>query len=292
MKCTFETKSFTYTGKTGTAELCENTAVVTLPGITREYTAVQISDLHIAALGEGDTEKEAALARHEIDMWGWQSVPVTHDGVTVKSTAAACSLVIERINELAPDAVFVCGDISDIGTRNSYLRTAEIISKIVPPKFLTPGNHEQINAATPPHIAEAFEALYGEVNPVDIFHLGKIKIIRLDSSRTAFTDEQRETVERELSCGEPAVIFTHVPVFTDHLLSVTGPAWAEYFLAGMPKHDEATIRFAKMIREKKPLVIAGHTHAKLDYPDREPLQLISTPCFTGYYRIIHFIPEV
>lgn len=292
MKCTFENKTFTYTGKTGTAELTENVAVVTLPGITREHTFVQISDLHIADWKEGDSKSDIKLAKHEIDMWGWQSTHVFHDGVEEHSTVYASNLVIERINEISPEAVLVCGDISDIGTKSSYEKTREVVSRIEPKTFLTPGNHEQYNAETPVPVAEAFTALYGKVNPVDVFRAGEIKIIRLDSSRTAFTDEQRELVEAELDKNEPAVIFTHVPMFTEHLLSVTGIGWAEYFLAGMPKHDEATIRFAEMIRERKPVVIAGHTHAKLDYPDEEPLQLISTPAFTGYYRIIRFVPEV
>lgn len=291
MKCLFDTNTFRYTGKTGTAELTENTAVVTLPGITREHTFIQISDLHIAGWREDDTPGDIALAKRQIEAWGSQSTHVFHDGIEEQSTAYAANLVIDRINELSPDAVLVCGDIADIGARSSYEKSREIISRLEPPTFLTPGNHEQYSAQTPALTAEAFTALYGRANPVDVYRVGEIKIIRLDSSHTAFTDEQRKTVERELANGEPAVIFTHVPMFTEQLLSVTGLDWAEYFLAGMPKHDEATIRFAAMIREKKPVVIAGHTHAKLDYPDEEPLQLISTPAFTGYYRVIRFVPE-
>lgn len=292
MKCTFETKEIPFTGSTGTATLTENTAVVTLPGITREYTFAQLSDLHIADWSEGDTEEEIALAKHEIDMWGYQSVSVDDgSGEGTHHVVPIDTLVIERINSLDPDCVLVCGDISDIGTRTSYLRTKEVVSKLTPPTFLTPGNHERLTPETPAHIADAFAQLYGKVEPVEVYRVGEIKIIRPDSSFSQFTDAQRERVEAELDDGTPAVIFTHIPFFTDKLLSVTGPGWAEYFLAGNEKHDEPTKRFAEMIRERKPVVIAGHTHAKLDFPDDEPLQLISTPAFTGYYRIIKFVPE-
>lgn len=289
--CEFGSKKINYLGSFASAELTENTATVTFPNITRKYTFVQISDLHIDHFTEGDSDEDFALTDEGIKCWEPGSTPLTAnaDGRVYHSVHDVIRLLVERINDIAPDAVFLCGDVSDAPTASSYEKTYELISGLRVPYVATPGNHEVYRENYSERALRAYRALYPEQPTVSSLQIGEVKIINLNSSLVQQTDENRLILEKELT--DSSIIVTHVPFFTEGLLRVTSESFASYFLAGMPNHKPDTVRFAEMIRERKPLVCAGHAHCTFDHPGEEPLQLVSAPAFDGFYRVITLVPE-
>lgn len=88
----------------------------------REFTLVQISDLHIKAAGQ--------LTYKKVD------------------TYLALQQVIEQINRMVPpaDAVVVTGDLTDFGRDEEYHQARQLLDSLNMPWFAIPGNHDDRQA--------------------------------------------------------------------------------------------------------------------------------------------------
>lgn len=88
-----------------------------------KYTLVQISDLHV---GESGYRKDMIVT------------------------------AIDEINELKPNFVVVCGDLTWNGIREQYLEAHSLLQTLESPKLLTLGNHDAANVGY-----MIFEELFG-----------------------------------------------------------------------------------------------------------------------------------
>ncbi|MCX8007015.1 MAG: metallophosphoesterase [Coriobacteriia bacterium] len=84
--------------------------------------------------------------------------------------------VVDEVNELAPDAVVVTGDLTDMGFRQEFKAAKRLLSRIkVPRMMVLPGNHDARNVGDM-HFEELFGARSNEMA------FDGVRILGLDSS--------------------------------------------------------------------------------------------------------------
>ena len=71
-------------------------------------------------------------------------------------TASALEKVVAHINQMnpLPDLVFATGDLADGGSQESYRLAHDLLSRLSPPLYIVPGNHDHkdnLAAAFPDH---------------------------------------------------------------------------------------------------------------------------------------------
>ena len=100
-------------------------------------------------------------------------------------TAAALARAVEHINGLAEevgaiDAVFVTGDLVDMGTADEYAMFRAITAPLAMPVYVLPGNHDKRD---PMREAFADGAYLPAEGPLDyVVDVGPLRVLALDST--------------------------------------------------------------------------------------------------------------
>jgi len=169
-------------------------------------------------------------------------------------TYASLRLAFTKAMDLAqrPDAVFVTGDLTEDGARETYLRFKEIFEDSKLPVFVTPGNHDSIEVMkevfAEGNIKVAFHAVFGEW--VGIF----LNSQAAGKAHGVITGDDMSAMEKVLSSakGKSAVISFHHPPGS------SCPA------AGCKlKNADELAEFLRPYPEVK-LILAGHLHMDVD----------------------------
>lgn len=125
--------------------------------------------------------------------------------------------VVDEINELAPDALVITGDLTDMGFRQEFLAARRLVSRMrVERVMVLPGNHDSRNVGD-----MHFEELFGARSSELVFR--GVRILGLDSSEPDLDagrvgrERYRWIEERFSDPDEFKVIALH-----HHLLPVPG----------------------------------------------------------------------
>jgi len=174
-------------------------------------------------------------------------------------TNAQLAEAVAHINSLEPrpDVVIASGDLTDHGREEEYEVLREILSGLVPPVFLIPGNHDRREAlrkvfADQPYMPPP-EAPFVNYSIEDY----PIRLVALDTMvpgqhHGLLCDDQLRWLDQTLSArpDRPTLIFMHHPPFR------TGVRWMDATgLHGGRKMEEIVSRHRQVLR-----VACGHIH--------------------------------
>jgi len=125
--------------------------------------------------------------------------------------------VIVELNELAPDAVVVSGDLTTEGFRPEYKAWLAYAERIEAPLLTVPGNHDSRNVGY-----VHFEQLFGDRNSV--LRVGPATVVAVDSTEPDLDHGQigrgrYRWIEEQFAQGDPGL---RVFVCHHHLLPVPG----------------------------------------------------------------------
>jgi len=166
---------------------------------------------------------------------------------------------IIHINSLdpLPDAVIASGDLTDHGRPEEYDLLREILSDLIPPVFVVPGNHDRRDVLLKAFASEEYmpppEAPF--VNyAIDRF---PVRLVGLDTSVPGYhhgmiCEERLRWLDNTLSARPdcPTLIFMHHPPFR------TGVQWMDASgLHGARAMEEVVRRHRQVVR-----VACGHIH--------------------------------
>jgi 3',5'-cyclic AMP phosphodiesterase CpdA len=137
----------------------------------------------------------------------------------VATDSASLTQAVARINALAPAFVIVCGDLVVTANTNSFAEVRQILSGLVMPWYVTPGNHDVGNAPTPASLA-LFRAAIGPDRQT--FEYGGVRFLLVDmplwkapvEGETAAQDAWvAQTLSAAHRKGRPVIVAGHQPPF-------------------------------------------------------------------------------
>ncbi|MEM8842853.1 MAG: phosphodiesterase [Pseudomonadota bacterium] len=139
--------------------------------------------------------------------------PLSGKVVTRPFTVAA----VDAVNSWAPDAVFITGDLTDIGSRAEYELLRAELDRLEPPYFVIPGNHDRHAEFRAVFADHAYLPAVGPLNwCIDDFDL---RLIGLDTvvpgkGHGELAPETLRWLESELArSGKPTIVGMHHPPF-------------------------------------------------------------------------------
>ena len=137
-----------------------------------------------------------------------------HDVETFKQS-------VEKINELAPDFVVICGDLVNAANKESYSDFKEINSEFKVPSYLISGNHDVGNSPTKGSLNRYRKTIgkdyYSFKNKGVTFVVVNSQLWK--SPVRDETEKQDSWLKKTLSAakkeGNPVVILQHYPLFLE-----------------------------------------------------------------------------
>lgn len=286
----------------GVAELTEQVTEITVPGLDREYTFVQVTDLHIACHEPGDSPEAVELADARNGFWSIQAGFFAYDDEGNENRIMpidACELLAEHIRGLDDvDGVFFTGDTVDYPSAANFRRAKRFLDSLGKKCYIVPGNHDAIPEDAPDDMRTAFYDLMGDLPEYFAEELCGFDILGFSDGFVKVTDSQVKFLEDRLAMGRPVIVLLHAPIYTDTAREAVYPFWGYNWMVGDPgkpeeKQTNANFRFRDLLcehRDQVKAVITGHVHMATG-DDRSPadgevLQYTSEPAFKGYYRLI------
>lgn len=273
-----------FSSNCGACRLTESVVELIIPGLTREYTFVHISDLHITASEDEDSDEDKALAASRAEFW--------------KNQAGLCpieanEIVAARIREISPDMVFCTGDTVDYPSRSNLRRLKGFLNALGSDFILAPGNHDDVGEDAPIELRRMFLEMTGGSPQFRVVSLEGLDIVVINDGFVSVTEEQYRLMKNQIRKGRPILLLLHAPVFSPAAKETVWSFWGYNWMVGEEQQSEINRRFLKLLNENRSIVravFAGHIHfATGDDADhgQTVLQYTAAPCFTGFYRIIH-----
>ena len=273
-----------FSSNCGACRLTESVVELIIPGLTREYTFVHISDLHITASEDEDSDEDKALAASRAEFWKNQAgmYPIE-----------ANEIVAARIREISPDMVFCTGDTVDYPSRSNLRRLKAFLDALGSDFILAPGNHDDVGEDAPIELRRMFLEMTGGSPQFRVVSLEGLDIVVINDGFVSVTEEQYRLMKNQIRKGRPILLLLHAPVFSPAAKETVWSFWGYNWMVGEEQQSEINRRFLKLLNENRSIVravFAGHIHfATGDDADhgQTVLQYTAAPCFTGFYRIIH-----
>lgn len=250
-----------------------------IPGLTRTYRFMQLSDSHLSPDSPLDTDEIRRKAAHQREVW------LAHgNGIDLEEDFRALAAVgrDEKV-----DLFLLAGDMTDFPSPGTAHEAAILFQKELGDYFYVPGNHE-----AGIRFPDYYTALTNGNPAVQVREFDELTLIGIDNGLHTVTDEAINTLERVAHGDKPVVLLHHVPVDCETLHPAAQTFWEDptYFLFGAPGGGENVERYIDLVsREENAIkaVIAGHMHYDhIDVFENGVTQYISAPTLGGYGRIL------
>ncbi len=279
--------------KYGTAQLNEYAAEIVIPGIGRDYTFVQVTDLHFACYEPGDSAEAVELADARNSFWSIQAGFFAYDseGNEIRIMPDdACEILAEHIRGMdGIDGVFFTGDTVDYPTGANFRRAEKFLNSLGKQCYIVPGNHDHVDDGEEGDTAEAFRQVMGDVPQYFVEEWDGFDILGFADGFVKVTDEQVSFLENRLNTGKPVIVLLHAPIYTEKTREAVYPMWGYNWMIGDPgrpegKQTDANFRFRDILAQSDAVkaVITGHVHTS----SQGDKQYTTAPAFAGNYRII------
>ncbi len=179
---------------------------------------------------------------------------------------------VDSVNSFAPDAVFVTGDLTDVGTDEDYALVRGELDRLDAPYFIIPGNHDRHDTLRAAFRDHSYLPSEGPLNwVVDDFPLRLIGLdsVLPDEGHGLLSTETLAWLDQTLaSSARPTIVGLHHPPFAvgmphmDKIICLNGAEMAEV----ISRHAHVA------------LVISGHLHRAV------------SACWAG--TVAHIAPSV
>ena len=263
---------------------------VVIPGLTRSYTFLHISDAHITHAYDTDSDAEKAMAEKQAKVWNQADIfPVD-----------AFANVLEYADETKPDAILMAGDIVDYYTESNVRYLGEMLASCKTECLYVPGNHEYgAYAGSLPSVADMRATLSPLMRGTPDFWVRDFEdflIVGVCDATYRFTPEQVEKLRAVIAQGKPILMMLHLPIRSEVLTPYCEASWwgCDVTVGGtFHGTDDATEEFLSLIKSEESRVaaiFAGHLHydhAGEFAPGR--MQYVSAPAFTRFIREVSVV---
>ncbi len=257
---------------------CIDRETITIEGLTKPLTLMQLSDAHMSLDSALDDVENREKAQKHRDIW------MTHgNGLSQLENFEALTAYGR---EQGVDLFVYAGDMMDFPSVGTAKAAADVINAAGDYLF-APGNHEY--AQTHPTLYE------GVTNGTPAFQmkdLGEVVLVAVNNAAHSIPDEVIAALKAILYGDKPVILLHHTPVDCDTLHPAAVDYWQDvtYFLFGADGKGENVQEYIRLVSKEHTqlkAVIAGHLHfAHVDTFENGVMQYVSAPCLAGYARFI------
>lgn len=193
---------------------------VQVPGLTKKYRFLHITDAHLVLLDEAVTKKRVEYETPRIGLF-------SRDGVRSDEYFDALFAYAEKHSDPADpealDGVLLTGDILDCPTAANFQRLSEKLAQLKIPYVYVLGNHDwsHFDDYHTPHAMIAHRPLFSKWSCGNTFvhktKIGEVTFVALDNTLDYYEDGVAETLQEALEGEENVFIMQHIPLYADSL---------------------------------------------------------------------------
>lgn len=284
-----------------------------IPEIEKEMTIFHVTDSHLLLCDESDDEQ---IQNYFVFARQWFL-----DNGTRNDEAYAHDIFAQQIKvicDISPDMTVFTGDMVGAPTSVGIAHLAKEMKKVGSYMYV-PGNHDWIKQMdltekgelTEEKRAEAIARFESIISAEDFDfqarELNGLTLIGINSSDYFVTEKQLKKLREQFDKGKPCILFIHIPVFTEGLISVSEAMWQTPILTAVPPEiidktaehirkaitppTNTTYEFLELIsREDIPLkaVFSGHLHFSHESPLKNGvIQYVTDMGYNGTIRKIN-----
>jgi len=239
-------------------------STITIPGISREYNLLFLTDTHIVLPDESTGEIRDYSAERLSHF--------TNDSGYISSELF--SSWMEYANRTKPDALLLGGDIIDSPSPANLEFLDASLSKLNIPYLYTVGNHDWTypwEYMTETGTAQYLPLLapYMENNTaIHTLETEDFVLVAVDNSSNQIHPDSLEEYRQILSKGKPVIVLLHVPLYTGDLFAKTSGVWTNGAVlgggvpGGIYPNDISAEFISLTTAADSPVaaIIAGHVH--------------------------------
>ncbi len=271
------------------------TATVVIPGLTKEYKFLHVTDSHVSAFSDADAKS-------------WTATRLNYNTARRNSFAADGLLAEERFpllfsyaDEIQADGMFLTGDLIDFPSEKNIALLYENINRVKAKSIFCLGNHDwnySDDYMTGNSVAvnrPLFNDLTGGDPYFSYAEYDEFIVAAIDNSSDVVT---QETVDKFLALYEknkPIILLLHVPFHVDTLEPDVRKAWGNRNITmgpgamGSDWGSVIQLYNAVCVDENTPVVavFSGHVHFNHEdvFPNGVP-QYVTSTGYTGDCRVV------
>jgi len=199
---------------------------ITVPGITREYRILHVTDSHVVLWDERDEHKVIKSGAHKgkrlcADFGSVRYPHFSRNGVTSAEHFAYLCDQLAASPDFC-DAVVFTGDILDFYTEAAFDFVCQSIAKLPMPYIFTLGNHDLIfSDMEEAEVRAKFVSLCGGDTRIQKLKVGELMLLGADNIRNYYADETVAGIRDVLGSEKNVLMFQHLPLSTPELHEVT-----------------------------------------------------------------------
>lgn len=265
------------------------TATVVIPGLTKEYTFLHVTDTHMSSFSDED-------------LASWTPSRVTYNTNRRNAFVANGIFAEERFplffnyaNKIGVDGMFLTGDLIDFPSQKNISTLYENASGISGKPIFNLGNHDwnySDDYMTPNAIATykpLFTELCGGDTDLSVVEYDEFIIAAVDNSADVVTDATVAKFFALYEKNKPIILLVHVPLHADTLAPDVKAAWGGRNITmgiGAMGNDWQSVRdfyTSVCLDENSPVVavFAGHVH--FNHEDAFPNGVMQYVTSAGYF---------
>lgn len=272
-----------------------DTCQIVIPGISRDYHLLFLTDTHITIPSDSDTQEEHTYTTERLNHF------------TAESGYAASELFtawMENANEEGWDGLLLGGDIIDCPTAANMQYLNDSLNSLKIPYLYTPGNHDwtfpweyMTETGTTQYLSKL--SPYMENNTaIHTLEYDDFTVVAVDNSNNQIHPDALEEYQNILAQGKPVIVMLHVPFYTEELLAKTSQVWGGSVVLGGGVHggiypNDVSAQFLSLTTaDDSPVVavLAGHVHlADRSNLSDEPeiIQITGDAGYKGKSTLLH-----
>ena len=243
---------------------------VSIPGCSRKYHLLWVSDLHIVIDNDEIAEDNRQMVRDRKTLWA-----IRADGK--QSGDCWTEDLAKQLNDANPDTILFGGDMIDLCSEATIRKLKDGFNQISVPWIYIRADHDQgTHWLTEPNAAKNAE-MQASICPNDnvlIMEYDDFIILGINHSTSQLTEEGLEQAKLAFEKGKPIIIVTHVPLHSEvdsTLDEASRTVWQNQNLTWGPNTsyvpNETTQELMDLIyADDSPVVevLAGHLHLTWD----------------------------
>ena len=282
-----------------------DTCQITIPGISREYSLLFLTDTHIVL-------PETGASQEIIDYSNQRLTQFTEENGIVSSDQFLSWISSSGDRNL--DALLLGGDIIDSPSPANISYLNDSLEQLSIPYIYTLGNHdwtfpweymtekgkEEYLPLLSPYMVSA-ENEFCENTTFHTLEFDDFIIAAINNSDNQIPPEALEEYKKISEKNKPILLLLHVPFYTQSLLDKTSSVWQNGVVLGGGIHggiypNDISAEFIGLVTAKNSpvaAVLAGHVHlSDISYiqGEKEILQITGDAGFKGKGTIIHITP--
>jgi hypothetical protein len=269
-----------------------------IKGAVKPFDFVHITDVHLCQCDSRNPELIDYLAKRKKDF---------------RQPEKTAKRLFKHINTLKTDFIAVTGDYLDVPTQANLELGGELLNSLDTGYGFSVGNHEWADPAIPPD-RDYWRSRFSvwTPQPMDWFYrrMNGVNMLFLDDSDYQITEDQLKRTKALLDTGRPCILFVHIPIIEDSLLSPVTKKWGRQICLGgqpgasqdlrrkpwwkqLPEVKQTTKEFLKLIKSHPQMnaIFAGHLHFdhKGEY-QKGCHQYVTGGAYGNVYRKIEIVP--